>query len=288
MHNKFIKLYFTILFLLAISGKSLYAQDDYTIIIDTIKTPRTKTITIVTVRTPPKFILQFNGGINTGAMEMTSQNGIFSRRNLIEGKNFGTRYGYGFNLIGKLPLGKKANFWLDFVTGFDKFSSEMFANDSKEGNVSYTSINNGIGMEYNFTPYHKVKYYLGLNSVFSFISGSSKMINTQENNVIDVSFKSSFRMGYDLFFGVDYSLTKNVGMSFGMKFTHANLLFKDSQAPEATGEGTVLETTINDFSPPDDTDPYLFAGWKQFAYFSTKIGISYYFGVKETRYKLPD
>src|SRR5689334_23173719 len=117
-----------------------YAQDDYTIRIDTIRTPKTKRITIVTVRTAPKFILQLNGGLNMGSMETTNSNGIFSRNDFIEGKNFGTRYGFGFALTGKLPLGKPARFWLNAMTGFDKFKSTMFSDNTTDGEVTYNSV----------------------------------------------------------------------------------------------------------------------------------------------------
>jgi hypothetical protein len=57
-----------------------YAQDtSFTIKYDTVKIQKTKKITIVTVRTLPKFILHFNGGLNTGAMELTTHNGGFSK-----------------------------------------------------------------------------------------------------------------------------------------------------------------------------------------------------------------
>jgi hypothetical protein len=269
---------------------SLYSQDeDFTIRIDTIRIPKTKRITIVTVRTPPKFILQFTGGMNMGAMETTNSNGIFSRRDAIEGKNFGVRYGFGFGLTGKLPLGKKANFWLDATAGYDKFNSEMFSDSTRDGDILYNSINWGFGTEYNFTPTHKVKYYMGLTLLFSHISGESHLINTQENNVLDVNFKSSFRMGYNAYLGFDYSVGKDVGITALLKFTHANLLLKNSDPGEQLATGSTLyETQINDYPTPEDADPVLFAGWKQFAYFSARVGISYFFGVKQIRYRIPD
>jgi hypothetical protein len=268
---------------------SAYAQnDDYTIRIDTIRTPKTKRITIVTVRTAPKFILQLTGGMNMGSMETTNPNGIFSRNDFIEGKNYGVRYGFGFALTGKLPLGKPARFWLNAMTGYDQFKSTMFSNNTTEGHVSYNSVNFGFGTEYNLTPTHKVKYYLGLTSMFSFISGESKLERTQENNVIDVNILSSFRMGYSAFVGFDYSLSKDVGLSFALKFNHANLLLKDTNPDEQAAEGSTLyEAHLNDYPTPEESDPVLFAGWKQFAYFSARIGISYFFGVKQIRYKLP-
>lgn len=275
--------------LLLISGISTVLAQDTTFSLkyDTIFTQKKKTITIVTVRTAPKFIIHFNGGYNSGAMELTSHNGGYSRDDFSTGKNFGARHGFGFNLIGKIPLGKKANFWLDVITGFDRFQSNLFASNTEEGKVSYNSFNGGVGIEYNFTPTHKVKYYIGANPLFSFISGKSELINP-DNNRVDITIKSSFRIGYQAFLGLEYAFDKKFGLNMGLRFTHANLLLKKSEEPiEDLNETNPSSSTgLNDDATPEDT-PIQFAGWKQFAYFSGSVGISYFFGVKERRYKLP-
>src|SRR4030095_4471611 len=147
--GKYLLLSFALIMLM---GGTLWSQDtSISIRADTIKTPRTRTIQIVTIRTVPKFIISISGGYNAGAMELTSHNGGFSREDLNTGKNYGARNGYGFNIIGKMPLGKKGNFWLDFVTGFDRFQSDLFAKNTEEGKVYYNSFNGGVGGEYNFT-----------------------------------------------------------------------------------------------------------------------------------------
>jgi hypothetical protein len=263
------------------------AQDTtITLKADTIYTPRTKTITIIITRTVPKFILHFHGSYNTGAMDLTSHNGGFERGTLVNGVNYGARNGFGFNLIGKLPLSKSGKVWLDAIAGFDRFQSDLFAKNSEEGKVSYNSINGGIGIEYNFTPANKVKYYVGANTLISAISGKATLINTQDNNVIDVTIKSSIRLGYSAFMGFEYAFDKKVGINFGLKFTHANLLMKKSVTGEQSSDGTLFTTEINDDPVPEGAEPILFAGWKQFAYFSGSVGLSYFFGVKEKRYKL--
>jgi opacity protein-like surface antigen len=277
-------------FLMFLIYASLIQAQDTTITlkIDTISTPRKKTITIVITRTIPKFILHVNGGYNSGAMDLTSHNGGFSRNELVNGVNYGARNGFGFNLIGKLPLGKSGKIWLDAITGFDRFQSNIFASNTEEGKVSYNSINGGLGLEYNLTPSHKVKYYIGANALLSAISGKATLINTQDNNVIDVTIKSSLRLGYSAFVGFEYAFDKNIGLNLGLKFTHANLLLKKSVTGTQSDDGTLFETELNDDPSPNNTDPVLFAGWKQFAYFSGNVGLSYFFGVKEKRYKLPN
>ncbi|MBL8017019.1 MAG: hypothetical protein JNK43_07100, partial [Ignavibacteria bacterium] len=68
-----------VIFILFLS--TLVQAQDYEITIkrDTIVTQKSRILRIVTVRTLPKFTLHFNGGYNTGAMELTSHNGGYSR-----------------------------------------------------------------------------------------------------------------------------------------------------------------------------------------------------------------
>jgi hypothetical protein len=259
------------------SGR-LFSQE---IRVDTIKVNKTRTLKIVSVMSVPKFILQFSGSFNSGALELTSHNGGFSRYDYLTGRNFGARNGFGFNLIGKLPLNKKGQFWLDVITGFARFQSDLIAKNTEEGSVAYNSINGGIGIEYNFTPYHKVKYFFGANPLLSIITGKATLINP-DNNRVDLKVKSNVRIGYSVFMGLEYAFDRSFGLNTGLRFTHANLLLKKTEDP-----GTdPVEIGLNDDSTPTE-NPIQFAGWKQFAYISVYAGISYFFGVKVNRYKLP-
>lgn len=253
------------------------------IIYDTASILKTRTIRIAKVMTVPKFLLQVSGSYNSGAMELTGHNGGFTKNDYVNGRNFGARNGYGVNVLGKLPLDKKGHFWLDFVTGFTRFQSNLFASNTEEGRVSYNVFSGGFGADYAFTATHRVKYFVGLNALASIISGNASIpyditlydpIRFQE-----VKINPAFRLGYSVFAGLEYAFEKNVGLNLGFKFTHANLLLKKSVEPT-----TDFEQELNDNS----TDPpVLYAGWKQFTYASVFAGVSFYFGVKERRYKLP-
>lgn len=271
------------LLILLLAPLTLFAQKEELIIkVDTIYTEKTKILKLVRVRTVPKFILQFDFAYNNGSMELNEHNGGFSQGDFTLGKSFGTRHGFGFKLTGKLPLTKKGNFWLDIIAGYDRFQSDLFTSGTQDGKVYYNSINNGVGVEYNFTPNHKMKYYVGISPMLSIISGKATGLINPENNKINVTVKSSVRLGYAAFLGLEYAFEKNFGFNMGLKFTHANLLLKNSE--EGTQEEGVNYTIpLND----DSSDDIQFAGWKQFAYVSGTIGFSYFFGVKERRYKLP-
>ena len=250
---------------------------------DTITTSKSRTIKIIRVKTVPRFLLQISGSYNSGALELTGHNGGFSRLDFVNGRTYGARNGYGVNIIGKIPLHKKGHFWLDFISGFNRFQSNLIATNTIDGKVYYNVFSGGLGADYNFTPAERVKYFIGANVLASFISG--KVSLPYDITVFDpiryqeVKIKSGFRLGYSVFAGLEYAFEKNVGLNIGFKFTHANLLLKKTTIP--TND---TETELND----DGADPpVLYGGWKQFAYSSVFVGVSFYFGVKERRYKLP-
>ena len=160
MKNKILTFLIFVLTLMVFNSAIIQSQEYKVqeIKVDTIKTPKTKTITIVTVWTIPKFMVQFNASYLAGAMELSAHNGGFSRDDFNLGKSFCARNGFGFNLSGKMPLHKQGNLWLDVTGYYNRFVSNLIANNTTEGKVSYNAFGGGIGLDYNFTPNHKVKY----------------------------------------------------------------------------------------------------------------------------------
>jgi hypothetical protein len=255
-----------------------YAQE---IKVDTIKTSSTRTITIVTIRTLPKFILQFNASYLSGSMELSAHNGGFSSDDFIKGKSFCARNGIGFNLSGKIPLSKIGNFWLDITGNYNRFISNLIANNTASGKVSYNVFGGGVGLDYMFIPTHKVKYFFGVNSLFNVINGNATLINTDAfGSMQTINIKSGFRIGYSVFTGFEISFQKNFGINFGIKYSHLNLLLKSTSPVNVNSETDLNDNAI--------VPPQVFSGWKQFAYSSFFGGFSYYFGVKELRYKIPE
>lgn len=279
---KKISIIFAVSIVMGYINNSYAQKEQITINYDTVLTPRTKIIKIVRVKTVPKFVLHVNGSYSFGAMELTGHNGGFNRLDIIQGKNFGARHGFGFNIIGKLPLTKKGDLWLDFITGYDRFQSDLVTNNTQEGKSSYNSYNGGVGIEYDLTSYHKLKYYVGFNPLLSVITGKVSLINP-DNNRIDINIKSSVRLGYSAFVGFEYAIEKDFGVNLSLKFTHANLLLKNSEAAVEEPDATSTIPLNDNAGDPD----IQFSAWKQFAYFSGSVGFSYFFGVKERKYKVP-
>jgi hypothetical protein len=271
------------LILLFLNSSIVYPQDTtiQQIKVDTIINTITRTVTIVTVWTVPKFILQFNASFLSGSMDLSGHNGGFSVGDFNAGKSFCARNGFGFNLSGKLPLHKKGNIWLDGTAYYNRFVSNLIANNTTEGKVSYNVFGGGLGIDYNFTPAHKVKYFVGANVLFSVINGSALLYYYDVPDTIhNVTIKSSFRIGYSFFVGLEYAINKDFGINAGLKYSHLNLLLK-SHTPVTT----YSETTLNDY-PIGEKETQLYTGWKQFSYSSVFFGFSYYFKVKQYRYKL--
>ncbi len=247
--------------------------------IDTIKITKTRNIRIVTLMTVPKFIIQLSLSYNWGAMELSAHNGGFSRDDFKRGKSYCARNGYGISLTGKLPLNKKGQFWLDIITSFNRFQSDLIAKNTEEGEVSYNVFSGGTGVEYNFTSYHHLKYFAGGNLLLSAISGNAELVVPDSTAKYQVKISSSLRMGYSVFIGLEYAFDKSSVFNLGVKFTHANLLLKKfTQSTDSS------QTDLNDLGA---NTPQLYTGWKQFAYATVFAGFSYYFGVRELRYKLP-
>jgi hypothetical protein len=273
------------IFLLALIGEGSisFSQEVEThIVYDTVTTIKKRVIRIIVVRTVPKFALQISGSFNSGAMELQGHNGGFVLDDIVKGRSYGARNGYGIFLTGKLPLDKKGGFWLAVTGAFNRFQSNLITDNTKQGKVYYNDFSGEAGTEYMFTPTNKVKFFLGGNIAASVINGKLFVppdLTNPTAPVREVKIKNAFRLGYSVLVGLGYSFERNFGLNLGFKYTHANLLLKETIVP--TGD---YETTLNDDGV---NPPVLYGGWKQFAYISTFVGFSYYFGVKDKRYKLP-
>ncbi len=269
---------------LVLTGNGYAQRVRYELKYDTVVVKKTRIIKIVTLRTVPRFILQVSGSYNSGALELTGHNGGFSLIEFLRGENYGARNGIGGSITAKIPLHKKGNFWLDISGGYRRFQSDLIAKNTEEGKVAYNLVSGLIGADYYFNPADRVKYFIGGGVQGNMIWGNATLNfpGSTPGSVAyrkDVKIKSSFRLGYSVYVGLDYAFEKNVGLNLGFSFTHANLLLK-----KTTSQADTSSTDLND-DKVETNIPY--AGWKQFAYSTVYAGISFYFGVKERRYKLP-
>lgn len=236
------------------------------------------------VKTAPKYTIQINLNYNQSILELSgTYNDDYQSKNVYDGETFGADKGFGIGVISKLGLDQKG--WLRFTQSlsYNRILSYTFG-DKKTvadiGKASFNVITGGLGLEYNFTPAHRYKIYVGGELNASMINGAAKIwfyepgIPTSDS---DYTITNSFRMGYSIVIGSEFMINNNWGLNVGARLTNANLLLRKSEGTNADRE----------FKLRDADSPGLnFAGKKSFAFYSITMGINFYFGIGEKRYKL--
>jgi len=223
---------------------------------------------------PPIFSLQISAFYNNGLMDLAADdNTSFNKGDFINGRNFGTRHGYGFSLTGKLALHKEGNIRLIVSGIYNRLQSNFVISSSPQGKVGYNIFSGGVGLEDNFTPDRPFKPYISFEIMPSVIGGSAVL--STDSSDFNLTILSSFRIGLEADFGFEYALNNNVGFNMGIKLTHANLFLKDSKA-----SSNINQTYLNDLLV---TPKIPYAGWKQFFFGSIYTGINIYFGMKNRK-----
>lgn len=274
-----IRTIYTILFLI-LSTAVLHSQDETRKVssrdtsYNSIAT--TKILNMLKQGKAPKVTLQLSFNYNIGHLDLAAnENTFFRKEDFAAGKNFGTRYGYGAALTGKIALHKEGNVRLNVSASYNRFLSNFVISESPEGKVGYNVFSGGLGIENNFTPQKKFKPYVGFELLASFISGKA-LLHTDSAD-FDLKIKNSVRFGVTFNMGFEYAFNNKVGMNLGYKITHANIIGKKSQIPSS-----VNETYLNDDKvAAGEVIPY--AGWKQFLYSSFYAGVNFYFGMKNKK-----
>ena len=224
----------------------------------------------------PVVTLQLSFNYNIGHLDLAAnENTFFRKDDFIAGENFGTRYGFGAMLTGKIALHKEGNVRLNVTAGYNRLLSNFLITESPEGKVAYNVFSAGIGIENNFTPQKRFKPYVGFELVSSFISGNA--VFTTDSTDFNLGIKSSLRLGIMLNFGIEYAFNDKVGMNLGYKLTYSNIIGKENKKPTSANE-----TYLND-DKITGTEIYPYSGWKQFLYSSFYAGVNFYFGMKNKK-----
>jgi hypothetical protein len=234
--------------------------------------------TRLTVRNAPALTLQFNIDYDYGIFELSANdNGDLNMDQFVNGKDFGVRHGFGASVTAKYPLHKSGNVRLSSSFMFNRFTSQLnkvFADEKEKDFVKYNVYSFMIGIEDNFNPGLKIRAFIGGGLLGSIISGNARVSNASGISVFSV--KPAFRLGLAAYSGFEYLLSKNMGLSLGFKFTHANLWLKESKASGSAGEIYLNDQRVY--------NNQLYSGYRQFAWGSFEIGFNYYLGVKEKEY----
>lgn len=272
--------YIYIILFLIISTASIYTQDETGKVTskDTAynSIATTKILNMLKPGKAPRVTLQLSFNYNIGHLDLAAnENTSFNKNDFVAGSNFGTRYGYGATLTGKIALHKQGNVRLNVTAGYNRFMSNFVISESPEGKVSYNVFSGGLGIENNFTPAKKFKPYVGFELVASMIGGNAVL--STDSTDFELKIKNSVRFGLTFNMGFEYAINNKVGLNLGYKITHANIVGKQSKVPTS-----LSETTLNDDKvTTGEVVPY--GGWKQFLYSSFYAGINFYFGMKNKK-----
>ncbi|MEO8514668.1 MAG: hypothetical protein ABI543_14000 [Ignavibacteria bacterium] len=232
----------------------------------------------LTVWNAPVLTLQFTIDYDYGIFELSgNDNGDLNADEFIAGKNFGVRHGIGANFTAKYPLHKSGNLRLTSAVMYNRFTSKfnkVLVDDKEQDFVKYDVYSMAIGIEDNFNPGLKIRAFTGIALLGSFISGNARI--TSSDAASEYNINPAFRMGLNIYSGFEYLLSKNMGLSFGLKFTHANLWLKKSNDVVSPGELNLNDQKVY--------NSQLFSGYRQFAWGSFEVGFNYYLGVNEKEY----
>lgn len=267
---------------------SIYAGAAILFLISTgIFAQRTELKRYMIVRNTPSYTLQFNIDYNQSVLELSgAYNDDYQSETVYDGESFGADKGYGLSAISKIILTERGHLRFTQSLTYNRILSYTFGDKSTvadDGKANYNCFTAGLGMEYNFTPAHRFKIYLGGELNANMINGDIKI--WFENRGIGAPYneeykvKNSFRFGYSLVLGSEYLLNDNFGLNLAARLINANAFNKSAKG---TNEDTEFELR-------DGIDPNLkFAGnnKKNFSFYSIMAGVNFYFGVKEKRYKL--
>jgi opacity protein-like surface antigen len=232
----------------------------------------------MTIRSAPKFTLQMSGSYDYGVYELSSNNnGDFSSEEFVKGENFGVRHGFSGAATLKIALHQRGNVRLNVSAIYSGFSSKytkLNTSMTEPDFVNYSIYSGVIALENNFTPNYRFKTLIGAGLIGSIISGQARV--TTEGNTQNLDIIPAFRLGVTAFSGLEYSLSNQLGVNLGFKFTHANLWLKQTKV---SNDPTKIYLNDKRVLP---RIPY--SGFRQFAWGSFYAGINVYFGVKEKQY----
>lgn len=248
---------------------------------------RTEIKRYMIVRSTPSYTLQFNIDYNQSLLELSgAYNDDYQSEVVYDGESFGADKGYGASVLSKIILNERGSIRFTQSLTFNRLLSYTFGTKetvADNGRANYNCFTGGLGFEFNFTPAHRFKIYMGTELNASLINGDVKIwfenrgIGTPYNEEYKVT--NTFRMGYGIILGSEYLIHDGLGLNLSARLLNVNALLKDSK-------GTNNDT---EFQLRDKADPNLkFAGNrnKNFSFYSIMAGINFYFGVKEKRYKL--
>ena len=207
-------------------------------------------------------------------------------------KNYGVKTGFGSQIYFKLVTDKKGRIRPYMTLGYDLFLNTddnnvyipanvltEWPSDPSVGTASGKSkmylhnFSAAVGFEYAFfnktrwTPY--TNFDFGLNMIF----GTYKQTPNSTGQEVSLPDKNARRLGLGLGAGVQGRLTKNFGVSFGVKYKLPNLLLKDSKKSTEVNKMYINDKEDVALSPNLSKD-------RNMMYLQIYVGATFFIGKK--------
>lgn len=240
------------------------------------------------IQTLPPFTFQINFNYNQSALELYGGYNDYVRSEFIyQGKSFGADNGFGGSLVSKIRLGENGMFRFNQVIAYNRQLSYPYKDIESVNDVGeayYNAFTGGLSIEYCFTPANKFRAYVGVEINASIINGDLKVWfqrlgHPNADSIASYKITNSFRQGYGLNIGTEYILNRHTGFNIGLIFMNLNAFARESE-----GSNDEAEFEMRD----DDNPSLIFAGNKNFAFYSLVLGVNIYFGVKSVKQNLKE
>jgi len=195
------------------------------------------------------------------------------------GTKYGVRSGINYGIMSKLALGPlNARLSISYAS-----LSNTGKGNPNEPNSTLEVKSNlfmlSVGTELGFgVPLIPVRPYIGVDLLFSTISGSFNFQNTGGVNSNEISMQSASRTGLGLAIGSEFNLGR-VSIDASIRYNLLNL-FSKSYTPVTNASRTDAYMSLNDAADPDFTsgsNTHFISGSRTLATIQFQVGILFGF-----------
>lgn len=179
--------------------------------------------------------------------------------------------GFSYGIFIKVQLNRKSPFSITGGVAFNIFGQKKIYSDGFNGvtvNLGQSLFGVTLGSQYDFGGRKsKIRPFIGAE-----FSGNSIAGNYTEDYVDSVetfTLKTTYRLGFNVVGGVDFTFNNNIGLIFGAKYVYANLLGKSYK------NDTRVEYYLNDGSHTLNNVDY---PSRNITFLQFYAGVSFYFG----------
>jgi hypothetical protein len=214
-----------------------------------------------------QYTIQLTGGYN---MPLPDLKGTWPDDSAKNPMPYFQKNGFNFGATGKWHIDKKRNFGVTLSLGYNMFSSGDITITGGTESRKMNFFQAAVGGEYTFLPKGKVNPFIGAEFTANFFSGKWTTTPTS-GTATEMTLKSASRFGFNVGFGFDFTLHKQIGIVVGGKFHMPNLIAKDY-------DSTFTSTTEYALNDKEYTSGGVTYKAKNMMYFQFYAGVSFYLG----------